>query len=351
MLTHTHRPSARPLLAALAALLMALGLFTTSPALAADGKPGSGKAAWAVQPGGADGGSERSQFVYTLKPGSVLRDYVNVLNTGRKPVVLDLYTVDAFNIPADGGFALRNPEEARTGVGGWVRLGKKSRVRIAPGKGLRVPFEVTVPENAEPGDHAGAIVAANARLERGTKKKGDVAFDVRRRVGARIYLRVEGPLEPGLSVSDFDTTADAPLIPYVTGDGHVAVDWSVTNSGNVRLDPQATLELVGPFGVVDEIDIEVPELLPGGVMTGTSELAQLPPYGKLSARLVVSADEADDSASHTLWSVPWLPLLALGLLAGAWWLRRRHRKGRWPFGSRPAAPVVSETDPEPVAVP
>ncbi|UUZ61369.1 COG1470 family protein [Nocardioides sp. B-3] len=359
MLTHTHRPTARPLPTSLPAavrtalitsLLMAVALLAPASATAAPMEPGRDKASRAVRPGGEDGGSERSQFVYTLRPGSVLRDYINVINTGRKPVMLDLYTVDAFNVPEDGGFALRMPEEARTGVGGWVRLGKKSRIRLQPRKGLRIPFEISVPENAQPGDHAGAIVAANARLESGNKK-GDLTFDVRRRVGVRIYLRVEGALEPGLSVSNFEAAGSAPLIPYVTGDGKVAVDWEITNTGNVRLDPSATVELVGPLGdVVKGIDVAVPELLPGGVLTGTSEFDVLPPYGKLSARMVVEAEDAEDTVSQTLWSVPRLPLLVLALLLSARWLRRRRRTHRWPFRSRAAASVISETEPEPAAV-
>lgn len=355
MLTHAHRPTARAAVrtALVTSLLLAVALLAPAPATAsataAPMEPGRDKASWAVKPGGENGGSERSQFVYTLRPGSVLRDYVNVINTGRKPVMLDLYTVDAFNVPEDGGFALRMPEEPRTGVGGWVRLGKKSRVRLQPREGLRIPFEISVPENAQPGDHAGAIVAANARLESGNKK-GDLTFDVRRRVGARIYLRVEGALEPGLSVSDFEAAGSAPLVPYVTGAGKVAVDWEVTNTGNVRLDPSATVELVGPLGVVASVNVPVPELLPGGVLTGTSEFDSLPPYGKLSARMVVQAEDAEDTVSQTVWSVPWLPLLVLALLLSAWWLRRRRRTHRWPFRSRAAASVISETEPEPAAV-
>ncbi len=357
MLTHTHRPPERRAslgLLALFLLLLALCSPVTSAAAVASRAPTGApdpRVSWAVQPGGADGGAARSQFVYTLRPGTVLRDYVTVLNIGRKPVRLNLYTVDAYNVPEDGAFALRNPEEPKTGVGGWIRLGRQSRIKLAPGKGMRIPFEVAVPENAEPGDHAGAIVAANSRLEK-TKNKGDVTFDVRRRVGARMYLRVEGPLVPELSVSKFETDATVPLIPYVTGDGDVAVDWSVTNSGNVRLDPDASIELLGPMGgVIDEVSLDVPELLPGGVLNGTSAFDVLPPYGKLSARMKVTSDEASAEVSRTIWSVPWLPVLLLAVFAAALWLRRRRRRGRWPFASKAPQPVISETDPEPVAVP
>ncbi len=356
MLTHTHRPHhhrAGPGLLLLPLLLL-FGLLGLGAPAHADNAFSNGSpdpdVSWAVQPGGANGGADRTQFVYTLRPGTVLRDYVTVINIGRKPLKLNLYTVDAFNVPEDGAFALRNPEEPKTGVGGWIRLGRQSRISLAPGKGMRIPFEVDVPENAQPGDHAGAIVAANTKLEK-TKEKGDLTFDVRRRVGARIYLRVEGPLDPALSASQFDVDAKAPLIPHVTGDGHVAVDWSVTNTGNVRLDPDTTIELIGPMGgVVDQVTLEVPEILPGGVITGTSEFDTLPPYGKLSARMNVTAEKTADTVSRTIWSVPWLPILILVLLIVALWLRRRRRRGRWPFASKAPEPVVSDPDPEPVAV-
>lgn len=357
MLSHAPRPLHLPTW--LAALLLLAFLVGAAPAAHADlsdavlrnADKGGGKASWAVQPGGSDAGTARSNFVYTLRPGTVLRDYVNVLNTGKKPVRLDLYAVDAFNVAKGGGFALHDPEEARTGVGGWVRLARTIPNTVMPGKGMRIPFEIVVPENAEPGDHAGAVVAANRQLEK-ANAKGDLLYQVRRRVGARIYVRVEGPLDPGLTVSQFDVTSETPLIPYATGRGQVSVDWSVTNNGNVRIDPQAVVELVGPFGgVLDEVEVEIPEILPGSIVTGTSVFDELPPYVKLSARMKVTSDEADADVSRTVWSVPWLPMLVLVLLAVTWWLRRRHRKDRWPFGRRTAAEVDSETEAEPISVP
>ncbi|QIK75107.1 hypothetical protein [Nocardioides piscis] len=101
---------------------------------------------------------------------------------------------------------------------------------------------------------------------------------------------------------------------------------------------------------MDDVAVDVPELLPGGVLSGTTELDSLPPYGKLSARMTVSAEDAGAEVSRTVWSVPWLPMLLLALAASAWWARRRHLGGRWFFSSRAQSAVVPDSEPEPIAV-
>lgn len=315
----------------LATLLTALGLVAgaASP-LAQAGEPEKPRASWAVQPSGDNGGAARSHFVYTLRPGTTLRDTVAITNTGRRPVTVDLYSHDAYLTGEEGAFALRTPDEPRTGVGAWVVLGKKTRHVLKPGRGVRVPFEIQVPANAEPGDHAGAILAASTKAER-SGGNGALGFDVRRRVGARIYLRVEGPLTPELGVAAFDVEGDPALLPYLTGDGEVAVDYEITNTGNVRMTPEASLELTGPFGVVvDRIPVELPEMLPGSSIARTAVFDTLPPWGMLEARLVVEGPDASATSSARVWSVPWLPALILVLLALAWWARRRYRAGRLP---------------------
>jgi len=311
------------IVSALAAALAVTGVLPAGHAAApvtasASAAPGS----WAVQPGGNASSAARGSFVYTLRPGAVLRDTVRVINTGRKKVTVDLYAADAYMVGKGGAFTIRQRDEKRVGVGKWVKLGSKKRRTIRPGRALDIPFLVKVPRNAQPGDHAGAILAAGVKLQK--SRKGSLGVDVRRRIGTRIYLRVEGPMRPSMSVKELEATGKPALFPFVGGNGETTVTYEITNPGNVRITPEARLELRGPFGnLVDSIPVDVPELLPGATITQTAQIDKLPPLGRLSAKLVLTSAEVNATASAGIWSVPWAPGLLLLLLVGGFVLRKK----------------------------
>ena len=97
-----------------------------------------------------------------------------------------------------------------------------------------VPFRITVPANASPGDHGAAIVAVLSTL--GKNPKGEnVRLD--QRVASRIYLRVNGPLHPGLRIEGLSVTYRHSLNPL--HGGSATVRYTVHNVGNVRLAAQA----------------------------------------------------------------------------------------------------------------
>ncbi|HEX6420558.1 MAG TPA: hypothetical protein VFZ77_18805 [Acidimicrobiales bacterium] len=291
---------------------------------AAGGEPD--RPSWSVTPAGPDGLSERTNFIYTLPPGGRLVDAVAVTNVDPEPLTVAVYPADAYNTSADGAFALRLPEEPKEGIGAWIRLGV-GEYTIPPETTVQIPFELTVPEDAEPGDHAGALLAASVELEEGGGSE-EVEVRLRRRVGARIYVRVEGPLDPALTVSALDADGSQALVPLVTGAGEVEVDYTVANTGNVRVTPTAHLELVGPFGVtVRRTEAEtLPELLPGGSVDRHARIDGLPPLGRLHVRVVITSDEADARSSRAIWAVPWAWLVALAIVALWVWRRRRARR-------------------------
>jgi hypothetical protein len=298
---------------------------------------------WSVGPAGENGLAERTYFVYTLAPGARLVDTVAVSNLDDEPLTLAIYPADAYNTSGDGGFALRNPEDPKEGVAAWVRTGV-NEYTIAPGMSAQIPFELDIPADATPGDHAGAIIAAKADLEEGG---GTSNLDVRlrRRVGSRIYVRVEGPLDPALSVKNLHADGHQAAVPFITGRGGVDVSYTVENTGNARLTPKAQVELVGPFGVVvhrSEAE-QLPELLPGGSVDRTAHIDGLPPLGRLSLRVKVTSDEAATRSAHTLWAFPWA-WLAIAVVAVLLW---RWRRRRWRNLRERAEAAESEPEKQP----
>ena len=203
----TRLPRSRRRMALVSVLLVVSGLLITTPALAqtpapTDAEETAGEVpqagGWSVDPGGSDAGGSRSAFVYTLRPGQVFQDTVAVTNTTDAPKTFLIYATDAFNTPIDAGFALLLGEEEPVDVGTWVTAAT-NQITVEPNTRVEIPFQVAVPLDAEP---ATTSAASSPRTSSSTSasEQGDVGFEIRRRVAARVYVRVDGPLTPELHV-------------------------------------------------------------------------------------------------------------------------------------------------------
>ncbi|RIV39116.1 WxL protein peptidoglycan domain-containing protein [Micromonospora radicis] len=282
---------------------------------------------WAVQPSGPSGPTGRSYFVYDAEPGQRIEDRVAVTNLGSSAMTFAVYGADAFTT-TDGGFALHPASRPPVDVGAWTTFAERT-YRVPAGKQVIVPFQLTVPANATPGDHAGGVVASIAQL-RSTDSGGQVNLD--RRVAARIYLRVAGPVRPGLQVEAMRIGYDNPLNPF--GTGPVVVSYRLRNSGNTRLTGTTQVRLNGPFGLrlARTEPVTVPEVLPGAAITITEQVNGVVPAGRLAADVVVDPATPDRmlptvTRTATVWAVPWVWTAVL-LTAVGWLLASRLRARR-----------------------
>ncbi len=82
---------------------------------------------------------------------------------------------------------------------------------IQPGKTAQVPFKVSVPENATPGDYVGGILTT---LTQADQAEG---INVDRRLGIRIKLRVGGELKPNLAIENLHVDVRRPDQPVQQG--------------------------------------------------------------------------------------------------------------------------------------
>jgi hypothetical protein len=292
------------------------------------------EAQFAVQPSGPNGPGERDWFVYTLNPGDTWGDTVAISNLSDRPMRFFIYSTDGLTIDGTGGFSALRDDVAPVDVGSWVHLAANEYL-VEPGMRIDVPFSVTVPDDAEPGDHAGVILAVDAddgSIDPSTAGEG-VSFDVRRRIGARIYVRVNGEFTPALRIDELDVQQN--------GDA-ATVTWQISNTGNLRLNPTAEVRVTGLFGrtVATLPAQQLAEMLPGSNLVGGTAVADLPGFEPLTAHLVVRAEGVEVERSRTFRPFPWAVFggLLLALLALGWFLRSRYRRRHPRPAARPAEP-------------
>jgi hypothetical protein len=295
----------------------------------------------------------RLRYEYAATPGGVVKDQVAVVNIGATPLSLDLYAADA-TTAADGSFALNAPGVKPTQVGAWLSLDSPGKVtvpaRTSKGPSYKfVNFTLTVPKNATPGDHAGAIVVSLTAKADG----GKVNENLVQRVGYRVYARVSGTLHPNLSIQKLSATYKGPFLANPFGHaGSLTVKYRVYNSGNVSLGARQTISekpAVGNKQTVTSVMPasnavkvafpDIPSLLPGSFVDVTQVLHDVPPGYKIDVKVVLTPVVPDGqsdpnagpfTASTSVWAMTWLPTSVVGVAllaaAGLWFWRRWLRK-------------------------
>ncbi|MGW7823454.1 COG1470 family protein [Streptomyces puniciscabiei] len=281
-----------------AALCLCAVLGAASGASAAPGAA-TASARWSVAPAG--GG--RPSFYAEGPPGAVLQDTVAVTNPGPAPVVVRL-----------SGTGLRTvfAEKAERGL----RVPARTRAEV--------PFTVTVPAGAAPGDRSGAVVARDARGRTAT---------------VPVRLRVGGPALAALTVEHLAVHADR-------------ITYELVNRGTTVLVPRLAVRADGVLGrVLDRAPRTLSvQLRPGARVRLSEPWPDRPALDAVDVRLTVTAPGgACDTATTSARFVPWPAVAGAGavLLAGvAVPTAVRRRRSRTPAVGGPVAgsargPVVA----------
>lgn len=296
---------------------------------------------WAVVTAGEDGPDGRGVFSYVVEPGDVYEDFVAVRNLGTQPITLVLHAHDARQTVAND-FEVLTPEEEAVGIGAWLELAE-TEVTVEPRGHVVVPFVIDLPLDAEPGDHAGAILAV--------AEVADGPNAVQYRAGTRVHLRIGGPMEPGLRVEGVNGAFEASVSPLARGD--LTAGATLVNTGNVRLEPEVSVEIRGLFGWgrrTTEVT-DLPELLPDAATSLTAAFEDVLPMGPvwLTFRVDRATSAGQDvtmllggaEATTLVWALSWPLVVAVALLLTALVLairnlvaRRRIKKAGGTVGGR-----------------
>jgi hypothetical protein len=249
-------------------------------------------------------------FSVAATPGATIDVAVQLTNSADAAQSVTLYladlTVGDDDRPAVG--------DRGVGVGAWGAFDTPTRTVAAHGV-APATFRLSVPANAEPGDHLGAVVAESAPT---TNAAG---VNVVKRVAARLYVTVPGDAKPGVAIAGVRVRNDSALLPR-----HVSVAIVVRNTGNVRLRPSVTVNghrVSGPPLVVsrssERYDARVPLSIWGGRKSLRVEVATRTEAG--------TGPAAGTTRKITI--VPWWTALGLFLcVVGFFTVRELRRRLR-----------------------
>lgn len=193
-------------------------------------------------------------FIYEqVEPGAVIEDVARVINLDSKKATLAVEAVDA-GMNEDGGFGLVGSPADNEDIGKWIEL-SKTEVTLPANKEEIVSFKITVPADAEVGDHIGALAVYQTNPSANkTTKIGGSQVSISTRVGARIYLTIKGDIVRGLKL----------LKRSMYGRGQVLMfGLKIKNLGNIRADLRMTAKIYSIWGLYDKKeDIQLGQVFP-----------------------------------------------------------------------------------------
>ena len=295
-------------------LLVLLGILALAwlpIAAIADGDAEPPTVRWAVTPTDGADGDDRVSIQHALDPGESATDHISVQNLGESEVTFRLSAADGFTT-SQGRFDMLASDQESTAAGTWIEIADS--VTVPAGESAEVPFTITVPAHAEPGDHPAGVAASvitEQRAEDGT------SLGVESRVGVKVITRVTGELAPALAIDEVATTYTGSWNPFRPG--QVTATVQLENTGNTRLSITGSASAGTGTAVFPTDGEPIGDLLPGDVRRITVPIDGAWPSVLLRGELDPQAAALDGTSptaepaaiSFRTWAVPWPQLIVL----------------------------------------
>lgn len=222
MLTRTARTSSAALVAALlCAATLVVSAAPASAQVATGDVQSVGMSPTESKPDDPNAGQ---WFVFSTAPGESASTKARINNPADVPQTVKLYLADLV-FGKDGTPSI--PERKPVDVGAWGGF-EQATVTLQPRQELLLPFTLSVPVDADPGDHVGTVVAESAPVGGNVK--------IVKRIATRLYVTVPGDATKAFSVLKVTKEVASKWWPK-----EVAVTAYVRNTGRVRLHPNVTI--------------------------------------------------------------------------------------------------------------
>ena len=237
-----------PLLVLLVALALAYAMAFEIHATHAAG----GGTSFSVQPLHYDSANmaTRSYFILSGKPDTTVQNGIRIKNTGAATGTVTLYAVDA-TTGQNSGLVYNAQDIPSHDVGSWLHLAQK-QLTLAPGQSQDVPFQVSIPNSARPGQHIGGIVAKS--VVQASTQKSTFHVDVQSLSIVAVQLNVAGPQADRLEMTGVQASG---------ANGYQNLLIHLSNTGTSLLKPHGTLHVLDAQGnMLQNLTVKLDTFLP-----------------------------------------------------------------------------------------
>lgn len=176
----------------------------------------------------------QSIFIFQIDRGESASDSILVVNASGETQTIRLYAVDG-QVTNTGSYTCRQEKDARVGLGSWIELGK-NQVTLKSNENVEVPFTLTMPKNADVGEHNGCIVFEN-KSDADVQTSGNIRVKTRQAI--RVVATVPGDLQRDVTIESLKLSDKSSQLQY---------QLALHNTGNVSADVDAKVTLRGIFG-------------------------------------------------------------------------------------------------------
>lgn len=337
---HSRHPLRSRVIGAIGVAALAAGFVVAPPALAQAVVPASpvlvstaddATVTWSVRPSDGTGADGRSWVTHTVDPGETITEHMAVRNLGAVRAQFGLSAADGY-FTDTGRFNMLAASEESVAAGTWIAL--PETVTVEPGATAVVPFVISIPADATPGDHAAGVAASV--LTQGADDGGN-QVSVESRVGFRVMTRVTGTLEPAVVSSGVNASYRTSWNPFEPGS--LSIEVGAVNDGNVMFALSHETETAGRVLPADPASVD---MLPGDERTVDVEVHDVWPllFARGTVVLTPVVDDQGDvptadaepvRVDFFTWAIPWpqlAVLAALALIAAAVFANRRRQQTR-----------------------
>ena len=175
-------------------------------------------------------------------PGEVVKGEFELLNEQKNTITL---YASYENFEASGEDGSPNFVAGDYGLATWIKA--QDSITLKPGEYKKIPFTITVPENADAGGHFAAIFWGTQP----PAASGETSVSIGAKTGILVLLTVSGEVKEGGSLLEFYTKDNQRFFNFLPVDFY----YRFQNGGGDRLKPVGTVKIKNTFWITtDEFD-------------------------------------------------------------------------------------------------
>lgn len=243
-------------------------------------------------------------MIFTVNPGEARTEKIFIENITKNKVTyypekLDFVAADETGTPK----FVKDAESSPTySLSKWITI-STTAITLAPKERQPVDVTISVPANAEPSGHFGAVLFGTAAPTPTT-----TGAAVQGKIGTLILIRVAGTAKENGVVASFTTDKSIYQKPPVNFTSRIR------NLGNVHFAPTGEIVIKDIFGrSVDSIKVNdvAGNVLPDSIRKFENkwEKSVLPGYYKAELLLSYGSPQKSLTASLSFWILPWVQIL------------------------------------------